>query len=197
MKVLYKIKIKFLLIFIIINIYLIFIINYSHFKIAICSKQLNLDNIKDKYINDYKKLNNTKRKNLIIGVVANYNWTIIESFFKSYNKAKFENCECIMFVGNMSQETINKIQSFRVKIREIPKVLLNISLINYRWKIYGDYLNNNQGKYNLVFTTDLRDTIFQRDVFKFYDSRKSFLGISIEDGILSNEPTNKIWLINA
>ena len=49
----------------------------------------------------------------------------------------------------------------------------------------------------LVFTTDLRDSIFQKDVFKYYDNQQSFLGIAIEDGILSYEPLNKEWLLNA
>ena len=100
-----------------------------------------------------------------------------------------------MFVARMSQRTIKRIESYGVTVYPIPDKYLDIPIINSRWKIYEDYLNDNPGKYNLVFTTDIRDSFFQLDVFKFYNSTKPFLGIAIEDGI--NERINKIWLINA
>ena len=53
----------------------------------------------------------------------------------------------------------------------------------------------NQDKYNLVLTTDLRDSYFQLDAFKFYDIGKSFLGIAIEDGKLT-EMANHDWIKN-
>ena len=102
-----------------------------------------------------------------------------------------------MFVGKMSQITINKIKSFGVKVLPIPKyfISLKIRINNYRWKIYEEYLNNNKNKYNLVFTADVRDTFFQTDIFKKYKNLKPFLGIALENNNLS-QITNKNWLID-
>ena len=46
----------------------------------------------------------------------------------------------------------------------------------------------------MVFTADVRDTIFQRDVFQFYYSSKSFLGIFLEDGDMRTL-ANKVWVL--
>ena len=145
----------------------------------------------------FKKKGETSKKNLLIGSVINYNWTIIEPFFKSLKQANFKNCDFIIFVGNMTKKTIDKIQSCGVLIHEIPlHIFKNMKIINYRWKLYADFLQNNKDKYNLVFTADIRDTIFQQDLFYFLPNNSSFLGIALEDCTLSEE-TNKKWIINA
>ena len=137
-----------------------------------------------------------KKKNLLIGVIKNYIWKNVSLFFKSFKKSRFRNCDCIIFVDNISQKTINKIKSYGAIVYPVPKKLKKKKLINYRWKIYEDFLNSNPDKYNLVFTCDLRDAFFQKDVFKFYNLKKPFLGIAIEDGTIS-ERVNKRWILNA
>lgn len=102
-----------------------------------------------------------------------------------------------MFVNNIQLETIKKIQSFGVIILEVPDKLKNYGLINYRWKIYEDFIKDNKDKYNIVFTTDLRDSFFQKDIFKYFNNKKSFLGVAIEDGIISYEKFNKEWILKA
>lgn len=158
-----------------------------------------------KYNNINLKNNNTdsnnnpiffEKKNLIIGSFQGFNWSVISPFFYSFKKAKFENCICVMFVNNVSQETINKVQSLGIIVYSIPEKYNNLTIINYRWKLYEDYINENKDKYNLIFTADVRDVFFQKDVFKFYENKKSFLGVAIEDNYLT-ENMNKKWLIEA
>lgn len=48
----------------------------------------------------------------------------------------------------------------------------------------------------MVFTADIRDTIFQQDVFNYLPNNSQFLGIALEDCTLS-ERKNKKWIINA
>jgi len=139
---------------------------------------------------------NFVKKNLIIGAIKNYNWKVVAPFFRSYQNVGFENCDCVMYVTNISEETIEKIKAYGVIIYPIPEKYLNLSLINYRWKLYEDYLNENDGKYKLVLTTDLRDSIFQKDLFKLYENHKPFLGIAKEDLYLS-EGMNREWLETA
>ena len=144
-----------------------------------------------------KKINsNPIKKNLIIGAITNYKWKDIAIYFKSFEKVGFENCDCVMFVRNMPKKTINKIKSFKVIIYKISNKFKNINIINCRWKIYKDFLKNNSNKYNLVFTADIRDVFFQKDIFKSYRIENSFLGVAIEDSTLSEE-INKKWLIDA
>lgn len=145
---------------------------------------------------DSNKNSNFKNKNLLIGAIEKYDWGTIELFFKSYKKAGFHNCDCVMFVRYMSEETKNKMKSCGVIIYETPEQYSNKKIINYRWKLYEDFLNIYKDKYKLVFTADLRDVFFQKDVFKYFENYKSFLGVSIEDGNLS-EYCNKDWLLKA
>ncbi len=136
------------------------------------------------------------KKNLIIGTLKNYSWKTVAPFFRSFQKAGFENCDCVIYIANISEETIEKIKSCGAIVYQIPEKYLNFSLINYRWKLYEDYLNENDGKYKLVLTADIRDSIFQKDIFKLYENYKTFLGIAKEDLYLS-EDMNREWLETA
>ena len=166
------------------------------FKLRIISEKNDyIIKINNNSYNDKK--GNKIKKNLLIGSIVNYNWEDVAPFFKSFEHARFENCDCVIFVGKMSQITINKIKSCGVKVLSIPNqfITLNVVINNYRWKIYEDFLNENQNKYNLIFTADVRDSFFQTDIFKIYDNSKPFLGVALENDILTQE-TNKNWLID-
>ncbi len=131
------------------------------------------------------------KKNLLIGALKNYNWKIINPFFESFKRVKFQNCECVIFYDKITKHTIKKIKSYGVIVYKIPIKFRKVSIINCRWKLYKDFLSENKDRYKLVFAVDLRDSFFQRDVFKDYENiKKPFLGIAIEDGILS-EPIIK------
>ena len=134
------------------------------------------------------------KKNLLIGSITNYLWEDVAPFFKSFERAGFENCDCVMFVANMSDKTIEKIKSCGVIVQKIPEKFQGQCIIDYRWELYIDFLRDKREDYAMIFTADVRDTIFQADVFKFYRGNKKFLGLALEDGILS-EPCNKSWLI--
>ncbi len=138
---------------------------------------------------------NQERKNLIIGAFSNYNWNKVKIFFKSYQNAGFKNCDCVMFVIDVPKSTIDGMKSCGVIVYPIPEQYKKELIINARWKIYADFLSKNQDKYEHVFTADIRDVLFQRDLFQLYD-KKPYLGIAIEDGILT-EGFNRNWLIEA
>ena len=191
----------FIFLYILLN-YKIMSQNSSSIKEALPTSKINIiyniNKTKEKELNinhEYSQLR-TKKKNLIIGAISNYSWKKVSIFFKSYEKVKFENCDCVMFVRKMSQDTIDKIKSCGVTIYEIPIEFKNVDIINSRWKIYENFINDNKGKYNLILTADLRDVFFQSDIFKLYENNKPFLGIALEDLSLT-EFRNKKWLINA
>ena len=138
---------------------------------------------------------NTNKKNLIIGSIINYSWNKIKLFFISLYKAQIKNCDFVLFVGGISNETIRKIEKCGVITYKIPKEVLRLrtTITNFRWKLYKDFLKENKDKYNMIFTADVRDTIFQKDVFQFFDYNKSFLGVFLEDGLMTSK-ANRIWV---
>jgi hypothetical protein len=146
----------------------------------------NIDNI---------NLNNiVQKKNLIIGAITKYNWDIIGTFFRSFKLAGFENTECVIFYDDISHFTIDKMISLGITVLKIPNKFKDEKITYSKWKIYENFLNENKYEYNLVLTTDLRKSFFQLDVFKFYDTQKSFLGVAVENGILNNV-INHNWII--
>ena len=167
------------------------IINCSNLPL----KQKNLLINKKTKIKNLNTLNNFfKKKNLVIGAFVNYSWIKINNFFISLIKAKFDNYDCVMFVGNITQDAKDKLKLIGVIIYDIPEKYTNYTLQNYRWKLYEDFLKDNRHKYNMVFTTDIRDSFFQKDIFKYYPSNRSFLGIFIEDAIIKHIYINCIWI---
>ena len=146
--------------------------------------------------NNYSTEYDSKKKNLIIGAITNYNWDQISIFFNSLIMSNIENCDVVFFVGNMPQTAIDKMISYGIIVYSIPEKYMKERIINTRWKIAMDYLDSNPNKYKYVFTGDTRDIFFQDDPFKHYNLQESYLGIAIEDGDL-DEITNKGWIINA
>lgn len=138
---------------------------------------------------------NITRKNLIIGTIKNYDWHSIKLFFMSFKKSEFLNCDIVMFVQNLTVQTVNKIKKYGVIIHEIPNKFTNMRINNCRYKIYSDFLEDKLDKYNIILATDVRDVIFQKDIFRDYDTSKPFLGLAIEDANIS-ERINKNWMIS-
>ena len=138
---------------------------------------------------------NKSKKNLILGIIHHYSLIKILPFFKSLIYANITNCDIVMFVRKVSQNVINYLKRINVIVYKIFEKYKRIKPTHLRWKMYKDFLKKNKNKYNLVFSVDVRDTIFQRDVFKFYENFSPFLGIMIEDGTLEQE-WNKENIIN-
>ena len=149
--------------------------------------------VNNKYSNLKRKLSSSK-KNLILGIVTNYKWKVIQPFFKSFEAVGFENCDCVVFVSNIAENTTKKIESCGVIVKYIPKEYEKMIANQIRFKLYSDYLKENLDKYNLVLHVDIRDSIFQKDFFQFFDSKKPFLGITVEDGFMT-EYYNKKWFL--
>ena len=140
--------------------------------------------------------NNSSKKNLIIAVISNCDWNNMAIFFKSFEKAHFENTDLIIFANKLKGKAKEKMNSYATEIYPIPDEYTKISTSNSRWKIYSDFLNKNKNLYNQVFTTDIKTTFFQKDIFKYYENKKPFLGISLEDGFISLDKNTKNLIIN-
>jgi len=141
------------------------------------------------------KYNNCSKKNVIIGVIEFYSLDKILPFFKSLIRASFYNYDVVIFVRNVSRIIIDYLKSIGVIVKEIPDKYKNVIIRNLRWKLYVDFLKDNINKYKLVFHSDIRDCIFQGDIFKYYENLEPFLGVALEDGTL-NQGINRKWMID-
>ena len=189
-----------------IYLYIFIFFNFTYTKLLPSIKNNNsmpfghiyqINNIGKNINNNLRNLTetNNNKKNLILGLVFDYPWSTLRNYFISLIKAGYQNCDIVMFVKGMSEETINKIKSCGVIIKNIPEDYdfnSEIPINSFRWKVYSDFLKNNTDKYDKVFTTDIRDSIFQKDIFQFYN-KKSFLGVFLEDGDLT-ENLNSQWM---
>ena len=141
-------------------------------------------------------------KNLLIGAITNYIWDDVAPFFESFRQAGFENCDCVMFTGNMSERTLNRIRACGVKVLPIPEECLNGGYLSgvivfYRFKLYYDFISKRRSDYDMVLTADVKDVIFQRDLFKLYDTSKPFLGVAMEPGTIGRDQSyNSTWIRN-
>ena len=171
---------------------------FISFVYNVCKKNLNILNKgnKNKIINssfEYNFLdNNNIKKNAILGIIQKYSINKILPFFKSMIKANFTNCDVVMFVRYVPKNVIDYLKRINVIVYEISEEYKNVTRPTHlRWKMYINFLKDNKNKYNIIFCSDVVDVIFQKDIFKYYENHKSFLGLAIEDGTLDHEWSRK------
>lgn len=136
--------------------------------------------------------------NLILTSMINYKWRDIEPFFVSLKKANIKNYECIVWVYNIDKHTRMKIQQYakivNIDYDFIKKMKKNKFFITeWRHILYKDFLNLNRNKYNKVLLTDIKDVLFQKDIFK-YNWKDDFLGVAIEKQIYAEDELGKLWI---
>ena len=167
------------------------IINYNKFA-------LNSDNISN--CDDTRKVHrknfSSNKKNVLLGLIAKYNWETILPFIKSLIKSRFDNCDIVMFVSEVTFDVIDNLESFGIIVYKIKEKLKDCSQIFMeRWNIYKNYLSINKEKYKLVLSVDIRDTIVQKPFFEMYENYSNFIGFSYENATL-DKLINKDRIIN-
>ena len=180
------------------NLFILFIIlKLNTCNEGVYSKKINNTNSDNILFNRtlYSNKNMSKNKNVILGIIEKFSLNIILPFFKSLINTNFQNCDIVIFVRNVSSTLINYLKNIGVFVYEVPILYRDIPIINVRWKMYIDFLKEKKDEYKLVLSADIRDTFFQKDVFKYYENHEPFLGISIEDGTLE-EDYNKKWILD-
>ena len=158
-------------------------LNFTSNIIPLSAKNKNIGLI-DQKSNSFEK---SDKKNVIIGLIKGYTWSILKPFFISLMMANIKNYDLIIYIDKLSEDTLNKIKLCGAITREIPQKNLGYQdLMKLRWKLFSDFLKEKGDEYNLVFYADVKDVIFQKDIFKFYNYNKSFIGFTLEDITLRN-----------
>ena len=136
-------------------------------------------------------------KNLVMGVATGYDWYTLEPFVTSF-KRYCKNAELVLFVDNISEFTRANLQKEGVKLQPVPDQLKPALIIDVRWTMYKNFLDERGKDYRQVFLTDTRDVIFQGDLFEKYSAQKNFLVYATEGESLKNSinETNYKWVKN-
>lgn len=135
------------------------------------------------------------KRNLLLGTIVNYNWEKVEAFFKSYKQAAFLNCECVMFVSNLTDDTLANLRKYGVQVINIPAdILTRENHINdVRYHLFADFLGTHLDSYNMVLSVDVRDIIFQKDVFQ-YPWKPDAIGVAYETEKIGYEVYNRAFM---
>ncbi len=124
-------------------------------------------------------------KNLVMGVATNYDWYTIEPFIRSFKK-HCENTDMVLFVDNNSEFTRNALTKEGIILAQVPDALTNMLVINSRWIMYKLFLERYGGNYGKIFLTDVRDVIFQGNLFEPFGEVENFLCCAVEDANIKN-----------
>ena len=120
-------------------------------------------------------------KNLILGSVSKLSFSKIELFFLSRAKNCADN-DCVIFVHDVSDIVRNRLECLGVILIDVDKVLdVSEHIKESRWLLFEKYLRDHKDEYEQVFICDIRDVIFERDIFEIY-SDKSFICLAEELG---------------
>ena len=139
------------------------------------------------------------KKNLIMGVSKGYGRREIEPFVTSWRENASDS-ELVLFVGDMSDWTKSCILSTneetpKVSLLDIPEEFDERLIIDARWTLYANFLEEHRGEYDQVLLTDVRDVIFQGNLFDSYSRNEKYLGYAIEGNVIGQSDLNRKWLV--
>ena len=104
--------------------------------------------------------------NLVMTICMNYDYEIYERFISSLFDSIEKNIKLVIFIGKDDEIHL-------IRLKEIHKNIIYFivdnkdeHIVNYRFKLYYDYLDNNKENYEYVFLCDSRDVLFQKNIFE-------------------------------
>lgn len=132
-------------------------------------------------------------KNLVMAAAKGYGWHDLEPFIISCKK-HCPDADLVLFVDNLSKFTQDKLED-KVILQPIPENLKSMSVVCSRFIMYKDFLDAHN-EYENIFVSDIRDVIFQGDIFKAYDQHKNFLVYATEAELIKDDKgnNNQNWI---
>lgn len=140
--------------------------------------------------------NITPAKDLILGMVMNYDWRVIEPFFVSLRRTGFTG-DVAIFVSNISDFVLKKLNEYGVTTIPFQRVGLEqiISPNDYRYYLYRVFLGS-APNYRFVMITDVRDVIFQDFPFQsFVPEDKISVAVESKTKTIYDDACNTRWLL--
>lgn len=132
--------------------------------------------------------------NLVMGALEGYLWEDLEPFVESYKQADYGQCDLVLFVRNISPRTLRRLHAAGVKTFFIDNNLNNEFIIDIRWQLYKNFLENSGKKYNQVLLTDVADVVLQKNLFSQYINNHKYIGVAVERSSIANDIYTSRWI---
>ncbi len=151
------------------------------------------------------------KKNLILSCLHNYNYPVVEPFLKSLKATGYRD-DLVIFasntVSNITKRLLRKhgaiIIDFEDKYPFIEdyagifnNIVPSVSLNNYRFLFYLKYLEDNEGKYENVMLTDIRDVVFQHNIFEKIVNNHIYYFLEDASEVFRSSQMNYKWCLYA
>ena len=156
----------------------------------------------------------SRKKNLVLTILHGYTYPFIEPFIKSFIRAKVD-AELVIFTSETISPSLRGILVKKGAVlidfdskRPLENVAshlkenlsVSISLNNYRFILFLEYLIKNKNLYETVILTDIRDVIFQNNPFKEFQKKAIYFFLEGEEGLpitFRTSKQNHIWSVEA
>ena len=151
------------------------------------------------------------KRNLILSCLHNYNYPVIQPFLKSLRATGF-NDDLVIFtsgtVSNITKKLLKKQGAIIIEFETtfpfiegyadvFNHIVPSISLNNYRFLFYLKYLENNAGKYENVMLTDIRDVVFQKNIFDNIVNNHIYYFLEDASEVFRSSQMNYKWCLYA
>jgi len=142
--------------------------------------------LNDKYINN--------NKNLVLGAAFGYEIEDVKNFILSFRKFNLKDDICLLVDPYISSSLENFYKENKVTILKISidDEYKNINKNNIRYLYYNEYLNNNL--YNNILLSDVRDVIFQENIFNSIEEFGSYIYFFEEEKNIGYSEANFYWI---
>ncbi|WP_054691805.1 hypothetical protein [Geotalea toluenoxydans] len=135
------------------------------------------------------------KKNLVMGAVSGYDFSLISPFVVSLRKTGFTGDICF-FASGISDRTKHYLRLLDVQVVTLPQEepFTGMAISITRFMLYQAFLARQDMDYEGVMLTDVRDVVFQVDPFAFDFSGKICCFLEAEEKRIIDCPMNCEWV---
>lgn len=135
--------------------------------------------------------------NLVIGVALNYDINKIKVFVESFRSHHLNDSVILVFDDNVNQETIRYLNQNSIDYYIWTSHLCNrVNLMNSRFQMYLEILQIIKNKPKNIYLTDVRDVVFQGNLFEGAHIKNDYIYFFLEDDgkIVRDCAINSFWI---
>nr|WP_295871856.1 hypothetical protein [uncultured Chitinophaga sp.] len=154
------------------------------------------------------------RKNLILGLSANYDWPVLRNFVCSLRQTTYTG-DLVLFMSPAPDQSTKDmltqhgvtcfvVDSSSPYLKGLPADVYNdpsffpkLPPSVYRMLVFYNFLQENRADYQHVLLTDVRDVVFQNDPFAFDIADKMCFFMESKSLLLKESDWNSLWMIAA